>query len=283
MLYRHRRGTPVHGVKFNATFDAPPEALLALAHEFDLTSSWNKFVMVSLILAQPSLLRGLIYVNSWLPWPIKNRSLAMDAVGWDLLSEMGCCLIVMRHLAGEKKYGAQDDAQEKLVGAAEARYKSVRCVLQGPSGIRLTPLPPAAPTAQPVSDNEDKGAHNGVGADGGAYGGADGEARVAASMMVQVDPGFGKLSVPVWLINFVLKVMAPYIYRMLQKLLTSAKHFGRDGVYTSRMDGNRALYAFVRRRSRAAVGLRAEPADGSAFPHVYEGPPQPGPTDGRQY
>ena len=85
--------------------------------------------------------------------------------------------------------------------------------------------------------------------------GADGEARVAASMMVQVDPGFGKLSVPVWLINFVLKVMAPYIYRMLQKLLTSAKHFGRDGVYTSRMDGNRALYAFVRRRS-SLVWLR---------------------------
>ena len=148
-----------------------------------------------------------------------------------------------------------------LIAAAEKRYRSVRCVMQEDCGIRLTPMPPDA--------NDGAADPN--------------EARVSASMLVNVDPGFGSIPVPVWLINFVLKVMAPYMHRMLCKLLRTGKYFGREGVYTSRMDGNRALYAFVRRRARAAVGLPAEPADGSAFPHVYDGPPQPAPTDGRQF
>jgi hypothetical protein len=188
-------------------------------------------------------------------WPIKNRSLAMDAVGWDLMGELGCCMVVMRHLAEP-----QDARQAALIQRTEDKHRSVRCVLEGPSGIRLRPLPPAPGNK------------------------AGGEARVAASMLVTVDPGFGRLSVPLWLVNFVLKVMAPYIFRMLNKLLNSSpKHFGPEGVYTSRMDGNRGLYAFVRRRAREALGLPAEPADGSAWPHLYRGPPQPAPTDGRRY
>ena len=42
VLYRHRGGSTLHSIKFRAAFPHPPEHLLALAHEFDLITTWNK-------------------------------------------------------------------------------------------------------------------------------------------------------------------------------------------------------------------------------------------------
>ena len=77
-------GTSVHSFKFEAVFDAPVEHLLALAREFDLTSSWNKYTLDSTILHEESIFETVVYAAAWMPPPFPQADSVLQARGLDL-------------------------------------------------------------------------------------------------------------------------------------------------------------------------------------------------------
>ena len=77
-------GTSVHSFKFAADFDSPLEHLLAMSREFDLTYIWNRYVLDSIILAEPSIFESTLYAASWLPFPFPHIDVVVQARGIDL-------------------------------------------------------------------------------------------------------------------------------------------------------------------------------------------------------
>ena len=74
----------MHSFKFEAVFDAPVEHMLALAREFDLTSSWNKYTLDSTILHEESIFETLVYAAAWMPPPFPQADSVLQARGLDL-------------------------------------------------------------------------------------------------------------------------------------------------------------------------------------------------------
>ena len=74
----------MHSFKFEAVFDAPVEHMLALAREFDLTSSWNKYTLDSTILHEESIFETVVYAAAWLPPPFPQPDSVLQARGLDL-------------------------------------------------------------------------------------------------------------------------------------------------------------------------------------------------------
>ena len=72
--------------------------MAAIAREFDLVTSWNKFCSNALILSVHSLMSLSIYAESWLPWPYANRSLILKALACDVLDQHGCYCIIMEQI-----------------------------------------------------------------------------------------------------------------------------------------------------------------------------------------
>ena len=81
---RRAAGTDIHSFKFAADFDTPLENLLALSREFDLTSTWNSYVLDSIILEEPSIFESTVYSGSWLPFPFPAIDVVVQARGFDL-------------------------------------------------------------------------------------------------------------------------------------------------------------------------------------------------------
>ena len=81
-------GSPVHSVRMEATFATTVECLLALGREFDLASSWNKYLLDSVILSQPSMFEATLYACNWLPFPFSSCDCIVHAKGYDL-AEVG--------------------------------------------------------------------------------------------------------------------------------------------------------------------------------------------------
>ncbi len=84
-------GTSVHSFKFSADFNSPLEHILAMSREFDLTHLWNRYVLESLILAEPSIFQSTLYAASWLPFPFPHIDVVVEARGIDLADVRLCC------------------------------------------------------------------------------------------------------------------------------------------------------------------------------------------------
>jgi len=85
-------GTSVHSFKFAADFNSPLEHILAMSREFDLTHLWNRYVLESLILAEPSVFQSTLYAASWLPFPFPHIDVVVEARGIDLADVRLCCI-----------------------------------------------------------------------------------------------------------------------------------------------------------------------------------------------
>lgn len=79
----------MHSFKFAADFDTPLEHLLSLSREFDLTSTWNSYVLDSMILQEPSIFESTVYSGSWLPFPFPSIDCVVQARGVDL-ADVSC-------------------------------------------------------------------------------------------------------------------------------------------------------------------------------------------------
>lgn len=55
-----------------------------MSREFDLTHLWNRYVLESLILAEPSIFQSTLYAASWLPFPFPHIDVVVEARGIDL-------------------------------------------------------------------------------------------------------------------------------------------------------------------------------------------------------
>ena len=77
-------GSSVHSFKFAADFNSPLEHILAMSREFDLTHLWNRYVLESIILAEPSIFQSTLYAASWLPFPFPHIDVVVEARGVDL-------------------------------------------------------------------------------------------------------------------------------------------------------------------------------------------------------
>lgn len=205
VMYRHHAGTSVHSFKFSADFNSPLEHILAMSREFDLTHLWNRYVLESLILAEPSIFQSTLYAASWLPFPFPHIDVVVEARGIDLADEDRCLLILMN--TPEDLTGLAD-----AIPAASAKRKRAD-ILPG-SCIRLQPLAPSA----------------------------SGQGRVRASVITHMDPHIKH--VPAMLLNFVLKVMSPFIFGTIQKVLKS-EFSSPDKVLPSRMREKPELYGLV--------------------------------------
>ncbi|KAL4425457.1 hypothetical protein ABPG75_009473 [Micractinium tetrahymenae] len=229
VFYRHQRGTTVHSLKFSAVLDHPLEHLLALVHEFDLIVTWNKFSLASLMLAEPSIFESYVYGAQWMMRPFKPMQGLLHARGFDLADEHKCLLVSLEDCTPE-----QLPPGHRPLPPEYHKRKTVN-FLPG-SCLRLRPLP-AAP---------------------------DGTPRTEGSLLLHLDPHIP--FIPAFLLNFVLGVLAPYVYKQVVHVLDNS-FADPASIYNQRIREQPHLYGLVQQRlaefegelsPRASQALEAE-------------------------
>lgn len=60
-----------------------------MTREFDLSKTWNKYAIDTKIVKEYSPAELLCATVLWMPWPLSNVNLVIEAVGADLLNHMG--------------------------------------------------------------------------------------------------------------------------------------------------------------------------------------------------
>ena len=160
--------------------------LMCLPREVDLISTWNKFCgwgEVLRLTTPTELWAGAVLA---LPWPVPKHSILVHAQMHDRMQEDGCVFVEAR-------------TPETFEGTLPAQMRACPQTLPiAASSGRLTPLPPDAATGAP---------------------------RTAADVSMTVSlTGLGWMGgvasgVPQWLINLILVVVTPLVYRRALQVL----------------------------------------------------------------
>mmetsp|Transcript_12322 Transcript_12322/g.26605 ORF Transcript_12322/g.26605 Transcript_12322/m.26605 type:complete len:579 (-) Transcript_12322:970-2706(-) len=218
MMYKHVPGSVVHSFKARCTMDAPLEQPLCLCREFDLCPSWNKYMLEGSVLRELSVVDVMVRGVMWVPWPLNPIEFVAAASGADLLQEDGSIIVAL-----ESPEKLPDDI---VLPAASAKRRQFR-FMHG-SYMQLRPLQPAKEGGPP---------------------------RTTICFEIHVDPGFKY--VPASILTFVLRVMAPFIYSSVLRLLQ--RTFKDPQAELPRRIGQRTeLYGLV--RERVAAYLSTLPA-----------------------
>lgn len=120
----------VLSVAVQASYDAPLAWFLSLTREFDLMSTWNRYITLSTLLRTPDLLSADVYARLWVPWPFAQRSLTVQAQGFDFLDEYGCVLALAESPPPADPPEAPGDPEENVV----------ECQIGRGSCMKLAPL-----------------------------------------------------------------------------------------------------------------------------------------------
>ena len=198
-------------IRFVAPFDVPCTSLAAIAREFDLVTSWNKFCSNALILSVHSLMSLSIYAESWLPWPYANRSLILKALACDVLDQHGCYCIIMEQieeLDEEKNQSPEVVSVRKIVPESA----SVECDVKEGSFIKLVPI-----------------AKN----------------KTEATMVFHLDAKMAMA--PDFLIQFFFYFMTPWIYNMMKNVVQNAVK--ESSPYNKRFKEHEEFYNLMNQRS----------------------------------
>mmetsp|Transcript_5109 Transcript_5109/g.14880 ORF Transcript_5109/g.14880 Transcript_5109/m.14880 type:complete len:333 (-) Transcript_5109:388-1386(-) len=206
----------VHVFKAHAAFDAPPAQLLAVLREWDLIPRWNPYVPQAVITAEPSLMSLTGGLEMYLPAPFSNRAGMFHAEGMDLLDTHGYFL---------GTFQSSEEAMRQLPDS----LRKFDLLYFGESGFRITPLT--------------SGAAAGAFAEGAEILVSD---RCDCVFVVSLDPG--SLWVPDWLVNLILGVIAPFIYKEVVAILARI-----SDEYKARMEYRAELYPLLEKRSNAHV------------------------------
>lgn len=206
--YRQCQSGRVHWMKFAACVPGvTTEQLLSCVREFDLITHWNRYCTRAAVLHEASCCSLWVYGAAWLPMPFKEPDSLLRIQGWDLFQEHGCYALTVR---SEEAEALPQEARELLPGDRDTRkHVEVRSAT-----MFFKPLPP----------------------------GPDGRPRTLGTVVAEMDPHLP--SVPSWLVEFVAKVMAPFLYRALEDRMQSA--FADDSSEFSKRLGTRPLYQQVR-------------------------------------
>ncbi|KAG2444402.1 hypothetical protein HXX76_001155 [Chlamydomonas incerta] len=206
----YKQGGKLHCFRARCTLDAPTEQITTVIREIDMMPTWNSYCTMSEVLRVRCMIDVAAYIAVWMPWPFEAVGLLVAASGADMYDEAGCLAIAF-------STPVNDDPTLPLPAAA-AKHRKMR-VLR-PSCLSLRPLPAKVP---------------------------GGPQRTEAAVEMYVDPG---ISVPAFIISFVLKVLSPFVFGAVQKLLASAFK-AADGPLPSRMRQRPELYGLVQRRTEA--------------------------------
>eukprot|EP00198_Chlamydomonas_reinhardtii_P000570 XP_001689905.1 predicted protein [Chlamydomonas reinhardtii] len=193
------------------------EQITAVVREIDMMPTWNSYCTMAEVLRVRSMIDVAAYIAVWMPWPFEAVGLLVAASGADMYDEAGC-------LAISFSTPEKDDPNLPLPAAA-AKHRKMRVL--HPSCMSLRPLAAKAP---------------------------GGPQRTEAAVEMYVDPG---ISVPSFIISFVLKVLSPFVFGAVQKLLASAFK-AADGPLPSRMRQRPELYGLVERRTEAYIAAHAQ-------------------------
>ena len=230
VLYSHKKGTTEHSLKFHAVFPHPVEHILSLAYEWDLIPTWNKFTLEAIKLASPSIFESIVYGAQWMMKPFRSMQAIVRARGFDLAASPHhrCLLILLNDLDDTEIEGL--DIQNTYPHLPEAMAKRKMVNIFKNSCIKLRPLPPLlAKESKKLPAIKSSSTVNRI------Y-------RTDAHLMVHLDPHIPY--VPASLVNFVLGILAPYIYNQMLKVLDDAFKQA-DGVFPQRIQQQPELYGLV--------------------------------------
>lgn len=233
VLYKHEKGTTIHSLKFKATFDHPPEHILALAREWDLLPTWNKFCLDAIKLLEPSIFESYVYGAQWMMKPFKHMQSIVHARGIDLAEEHQCLLILINDVDAEDLPSGHAPLPKQV-----AKRKMVN-VLPG-SCIKLRPILGRQAESSASVETSDQRV-----AEGEVPWKTVGIAQTEAEFMVRMDPHIPM--VPSILVNFVLGILAPYIYSQINKVLDGS-FSDPNGLFPQRLVEQDDLYDYVRNR-----------------------------------
>ncbi|KAG2447129.1 hypothetical protein HYH02_007875 [Chlamydomonas schloesseri] len=217
LLYKAVPKSNVHCFRARCVLDAPTEHLVALAREVDLCPTWNKYCTSAHVLKEASPTDVTVYMSLYVPWPFNDVGFVVEANGADLYDEEGRLIIAF----------SSPDSKDSGVQLPPGAEKHRKVKLLSPSCMSFTPLPPKAP---------------------------GGPQRTLCHVQTYVNPG---ISVPAFIISFVLKVLSPFVYGAVQKVLASAFK-SPSGPLPSRLKQRELLYGLVKRRTEAYLAQQTQ-------------------------
>lgn len=199
-----------HSLKFRTTFAHPVAHILALAHEWDLLPTWNRFTLEAVKLAEPSIFESYVYGAQKAIYPFKPFQTLLHARGYDLADSHRCLLILVKDADADKLPEGHAPLPKGMAKRRRVNMLPGTCVM-------LRPLP--------------------VGDDGGQ--------RTEALMIAHMDPHIPY--VPAALVNFVLGFLAPYIFKQMGSMLDN-KFSDPEGIFPQRIAQQPELYGMVDKR-----------------------------------
>ncbi|EIE25652.1 hypothetical protein COCSUDRAFT_60664 [Coccomyxa subellipsoidea C-169] len=220
VTYRHIKGEPYHSVRLEAVLEAPIEHVLALAAEYDLTKMWNSFMKASDILYAELPFLTCIYGSLWTP--VVTFDACVKAEGYDLGEEDRSLLISLTNMTEEEiaRIGVLPDGHERRR----------RAIIGTGSCFRVEALPPTAGTPTTLLFN--------------------GRPRTRGMVMGHLNPRLPY--VPAFLVNFVLKVASPVIFKMMKKAVAELFQ-DPSGLFCQRMKAKPEVYAATQARTKALM------------------------------
>ena len=212
--YRHVKGTTVHSVLLDMELDYPVDRVWAMGWEFEYLDTWNPFAIEPTVLDNDGDRTLVLYFAVWLPWPFHPRENYIHVKWSDALDEHGCFFVTLHDIEFENKLAESYGGGSKERPSKKKKKRERASILKGSSAW-----------VWPVRE------------------GGGGKSRVLFS--VHADPLV--FSPPNWLVNFVLKLMAPTIYKALQKALHKVYVEDPHSPYARRVQ-EKELYHTMRER-----------------------------------
>ena len=209
LLYRHESGSSVHCFKGSCLLPCPVEQPLAMAREFDLVKTWNKYVTTSDILLTSCDVDVLAYASVWLPWPMSERDVYIQAVGLDRLEEDGLVAVSF----------SSPDGNQLPEGVPSPPGYDAR--------VHISFVPGSCMIMMPVKPE---------------VAGAPERTKVIVTALIETHISY----VPEAVIHFILRVFAPFFYSSVLKTLESCFRPGQD--LGKRLGQRPQLYEMIEER-----------------------------------
>ena len=214
--YRHERGSGIHSIKLRFDLDFPIDRVFAMGWEFELLDTWNPYAIDPTIVDRESDEEMAVYCAIWLPWPFSPRELCVQIKTADRLHDHGCYFVRIHDAEHE------NEVPKKSAGKGKRRRERAS-IVKGSCAL-----------VYPAFSRKEGG-----------------ELRPKTKVLICCHCNPLVLAPPNWLVNFILRLMAPTIFRHLVKALRNA--YGalddspRESPYAERVH-TKKMYAKMRDR-----------------------------------
>eukprot|EP00879_Flechtneria_rotunda_P005552 GHRR01005845.1.p2 GENE.GHRR01005845.1~~GHRR01005845.1.p2 ORF type:complete len:215 (+),score=93.26 GHRR01005845.1:1005-1649(+) len=204
-----------------------------MAREFDLVNTWNSYITNSVVLRTFCDVDLLVYASVWFPWPFAERDVLIAAVADDQLKEQG---VVAVSFASP----IETPADVELPDGAD---QHVRVYFTSGSCMTMQPVAPGAAPAAATTSSSWWGSSYSTAGNSSSSDGNTQQTQVVVVANIETSMAY----VPEAIIQFVLRVFAPFMYSAVVKVLTST--FGNPSeALPKRVAEHHKLYDQMRQR-----------------------------------